>query len=93
MRRVLDWLVLGDTDPDGDGLPTVDDNCPDDYNPDQLDTDGDGAGDVCDSDDDDDGVADTDDICGSEDSSLDAAVFPPMGGNPGAQEIDSICLL
>ena len=32
-------------------------------NPDQLDTDGDGAGDACDTDDDGDGVADTSDNC------------------------------
>jgi len=35
-------------DPDGDGLPNWADNCPDDYNPDQADTDGDGIGDSCD---------------------------------------------
>lgn len=35
-------------DPDGDNLPNWDDNCPDDYNPDQLDHDGDGLGDICD---------------------------------------------
>ncbi len=35
-------------DPDGDNLPDWDDNCPDVYNPDQIDSDGDGAGDICD---------------------------------------------
>ncbi|MBN1901090.1 VCBS repeat-containing protein [Candidatus Sumerlaeota bacterium] len=44
----------GDGDPtadtDGDGIPDVDDNCPNDPNPDQTDTDGDGIGDVCDDD-------------------------------------------
>ena len=33
--------------PHADGVGDTCDNCPDDYNPDQLDTDGDGCGDVC----------------------------------------------
>jgi len=37
-----------DPDPDGDGFNHVYDNCPNTYNPDQLDVDGDGIGDVCD---------------------------------------------
>lgn len=40
--------VSVDHDLDGDGIPVADDNCPDFYNPDQTDTDGDGMGDVCD---------------------------------------------
>ncbi len=35
-------------DPDGDGLPDWDDNCPDIFNPDQIDSDSDGFGDSCD---------------------------------------------
>jgi hypothetical protein len=35
-------------DPDGDGFPNWNDNCPDAYNPDQTDTDDDGIGDTCD---------------------------------------------
>ena len=50
-------------DSDGDGIPDVDDNCPFDANPAQIDTDGDGQGDACDDDDDDDGVLDDDDLC------------------------------
>jgi uncharacterized repeat protein (TIGR02543 family) len=34
------------SDTDGDGIPDIDDNAPDDPNPDQLDTDGDGIGDA-----------------------------------------------
>lgn len=35
-------------DNDGDGIPFIDDNCPDTANANQLDMDGDGIGDVCD---------------------------------------------
>jgi hypothetical protein len=34
-------------DTDGDGISDPEDNCPDDYNPDQEDADGDGIGDAC----------------------------------------------
>lgn len=37
-----------DPDPDDDGVPNEEDNCPSDANADQADTDGDGAGDLCD---------------------------------------------
>lgn len=37
-------------DPDHDGLPSAEDNCPDRPNPDQEDSDGDGKGDICDGD-------------------------------------------
>ena len=63
-----DWLASGgrylQVDSDGDGTVNVDDNCPLASNPDQLDTDDDGLGDVCDADDDGDGVADGDDCAG-----------------------------
>jgi hypothetical protein len=52
-------------DDDGDGVPSASDNCPDDANPDQADTDQDGAGDVCDPDDDQDNAPDTADNCPS----------------------------
>jgi hypothetical protein len=50
-------------DTDGDGVNDPIDNCPKDPNPDQLDTDSDGLGNVCDSDDDSDGIADSNDNC------------------------------
>lgn len=50
-------------DDDSDGILDVDDNCPLISNPDQLDTDMDGEGDVCDMDDDGDGILDAEDNC------------------------------
>ena len=56
----LEYLVAPQ-DSDGDGISDDEDNCPLVSNADQLDTDSDGSGDVCDTDDDGDGVADADD--------------------------------
>ncbi len=47
------------TDSDNDGINDSADNCPNNANADQLDTDSDGSGNVCDSDDDNDGLPDT----------------------------------
>jgi uncharacterized delta-60 repeat protein len=51
------------TDSDGDGVLNPADNCPNDANPDQTDSDGDGHGDACDADDDGDSVDDGADNC------------------------------
>jgi photosystem II stability/assembly factor-like uncharacterized protein len=61
-----DFVVDGfqdDEDDDNDGILDVDDNCPLISNSNQLDTDGDGEGDVCDTDDDGDGILDSNDNC------------------------------
>jgi hypothetical protein len=71
-QRLLNWPT--EPDGDGDGVSVVSDNCPTDANPDQVDTDGDGQGDVCDADDDGDGVSD--------------AAEARLGSNPLASDSD-----
>ncbi|MEM7279979.1 MAG: thrombospondin type 3 repeat-containing protein, partial [Pseudomonadota bacterium] len=83
LQQVLrDWVEQGaleteassDPDSDSDGISDSSDNCPNNANADQLDTDGDGQGNVCDSDDDGDGVSDSNDafpLDGSESADSD----------------------
>jgi hypothetical protein len=56
-------IILSSSDTDGDGILDDMDNCPDVFNTDQLDTEGDGTGNACDSDDDNDDVLDGSDNC------------------------------
>ena len=51
----------GPPDPDGDGIPTNEDNCPSTANADQANFDDDSEGDACDLDDDNDGTPDVSD--------------------------------
>jgi choice-of-anchor B domain-containing protein len=50
-------------DRDNDAVVNASDNCPETANKDQLDTDNDGKGDLCDDDDDNDGIIDINDNC------------------------------
>ncbi len=47
--QAISWKINNlDPDPDGDGLTYLYDNCPNAYNPDQIDVDDDGIGNACD---------------------------------------------
>ena len=71
--------LLDSCDYDQDGIQDANDSCPDDYNPDQQDTDNDGNGDACDDDDDDDSILDGADNC-------------PLIANPGQENYDADAL-
>ena len=48
MYKNCSYITFSSQDTDGDGISNAIDNCPNDPNVDQLDSDGDGFGDVCD---------------------------------------------
>lgn len=71
------------SDRDEDGVPDLEDNCPDTPNPDQADLDGDGLGDVCDSDRDGDGFPNESDNCPD--------IANPEQGNYDGDEQGDVC--
>ena len=88
--------LLADTDSDGTNDDT--DNCPVDANEDQLNTDGDEQGNVCDSDDDNDGVSDADEadqgtnplLTDSDEDTIDDNVDNcPVDANQDQADLDS----
>ncbi|BAP56795.1 hypothetical protein THII_2498 [Thioploca ingrica] len=91
----------GECDSDNDGIKNSLDNCPSISNSDQLDTDEDGAGDVCDYDDDNDGIENSLDNCPSisnsdqldtdEDGTGDAC--DDDDDNDGVEDMSDNCLL
>lgn len=73
---VIEGTPADDDDDDNDGILDIVDNCPLTSNADQLNTDNDGMGDVCDEDDDNDGILDVDDNC-------------PLVSNPDQADADN----
>jgi len=81
-------------DTDGDGVRAIADNCLSTPNPSQADSDGDGAGDACDTDDDNDGIADLSDNCpftagadqGDNDADGDGDICDPDDDNDGVSD-------
>jgi len=80
-------------DTDDDGSPNLEDNCPRVPNPEQVDTDLDGLGDLCDDDDDNDGFADEADDCprvvGS--SEIEGQVGCPDSDGDGVTDLNDLC--
>lgn len=89
------------TDTDSDSFNDIVDNCPEQANADQLDTDSDNVGDVCDDDDDNDGILDIEDNCSliSNEDQLDTDddgigdVCDEDDDNDGVLDVDDNCPL
>ncbi|MGK0241137.1 MAG: hypothetical protein ACI92G_004629 [Candidatus Pelagisphaera sp.] len=87
----------GDTDPnnadtDSDAIQDGNDNCPALANADQLDTDGDSQGNICDSDDDNDGVLDAQDAF-PLDSSQSALPAPAPSSSGGGGPVSPLFIM
>jgi hypothetical protein len=84
-------FTIGESgDLDGDGIPDTVDNCPLDYNPEQIDTDEDGFGNLCDdcpndpyNDIDMDGLCANEDNCPNHHNPNQEDYYPPGGNNCG----------
>jgi hypothetical protein len=85
----IDCMAYGDNDEDGVG--DLCDNCPDDYNPDQVDDDGDGYGTACDCDDDDpNDYPGSQELCDGEDNDCDGFYDEDFQGDTDCDgDIDS----
>jgi len=85
------------SDSDGDFISTTNDNCPNDVNHDQLDSDGDGLGNVCDSlpngDDDNDGVDNAIDNCINVENSSQANLDGDAQGDACDLDVDGDLIL
>lgn len=95
--QAVTTLFYPEKDSDDDGIIDKNDNCVNNFNPDQGDVDGDGIGDVCDPDDDNDGVPDSEERNGGTssvnpdsdgDGVLDGQDNCPTIANPGQEDKD-----
>jgi hypothetical protein len=86
-KTIQNFPLTPQTDSDDDGVDDLIDNCPDTYNPEQIDSDGDETGDACDTDDDNDGMPDVwEDEYGLEPLVDDASEDPDHDGYTNLQE-------
>jgi hypothetical protein len=81
-------VTIQPADVDGDGVDNADDNCPNDSNANQLDTDGDDVGDVCDNDDDGDGIPDNVEGSGDPDNDGVGNSLDEDSDGDGLEDID-----